>query len=88
MTVVAMTYIAEMFPAQPAALRRGSDDRPDHIPATAYGALILMASCGWRAVFVWGLRDRVSVVRTKLEESPRWLSTRVAMMKLTPSWHG
>ena len=77
MTVVAMTYISEMFPAR----ARGAYQA--HIlmiglcgiPATAYVArfLIPMASWGWRAVFVWGaLAIFFPLFAHRLEESPRW----------------
>jgi MFS transporter, putative metabolite:H+ symporter len=58
MTVVAITYISEMFPAT----RRGSYQGWIvtigllGVPATAYVAryTIPLASWGWRLVFVWG----------------------------------
>src|SRR6185295_17650553 len=58
MTVVAMTYISEMFPAG----RRGTYQAwimtigLCGIPVTAYVArfLIPAAPWGWRAVFIWG----------------------------------
>jgi putative MFS transporter len=77
MTVVAMTYIAEMFPAR----SRGAFQARIltigliGIPATAYVArfLIPMASWGWRAVFVWGAcAIAFPLFAHKLEESPRW----------------
>ncbi len=77
MTVVAMTYIAEMFPAR----SRGAFQARIltigliGIPATAYVArfLIPMASWGWRAVFVWGsCAIAFPLFAHKLEESPRW----------------
>jgi putative MFS transporter len=77
MTVVAMTYISEMFPAklrgryQALILTIGLCG----IPVTAYVArfIIPMASWGWRAVFVWGsLAMAFPFLARRLEESPRW----------------
>jgi putative MFS transporter len=77
MTVVAMTYISEMFPAklrgryQALILTIGLCG----IPVTAYVArfIIPFAPWGWRAVFVWGsLAMLFPVFAGRLEESPRW----------------
>jgi putative MFS transporter len=77
MTVVAMTYISEMFPAklrgryQAIILTLGLCG----IPVTAYVArfIIPFAPWGWRAVFVWGsLAMAFPLLARKLEESPRW----------------
>jgi len=77
MTVVAMTYISEMFPAklrgryQALILTIGLCG----IPVTAYVArfIIPMAPWGWRAVFVWGSLAMVfPLFAGRLEESPRW----------------
>jgi putative MFS transporter len=77
MTVVAITYISEMFPAS----RRGTYQAwimtigLCGIPATAYVArfVIPMAPWGWRAVFVWGsLALFFPLFARRLEESPRW----------------
>ena len=77
MTVVAMTYISEMFPAklrgryQALILTIGLCG----IPVTAYVArfIIPFAPWGWRAVFVWGsLAMAFPLLARKLEESPRW----------------
>src|SRR5215510_3584958 len=77
MTVVAMTYISEMFPAklrgryQALILTIGLCG----IPVTAYVArfIIPMAEWGWRAVFVWGsLAMAFPIFAGRLEESPRW----------------
>jgi putative MFS transporter len=77
MTVVAVTYISEMFPAS----RRGTYQAwimtigLCGIPATAYVArfLIPAAPWGWRAVFVWGSLALVFPwFAHRLEESPRW----------------
>ena len=78
MTVVAMTYISEMFPAR----IRGSYQAwiltigLCGIPVTAYVArfIIPLATWGWRAVFVWGaLAILFPFFSGRLEESPRWL---------------
>src|SRR5262249_61024561 len=77
MTVVAITYISEMFPAS----RRGTYQGwimtigLCGIPATAYVArfIIPVAAWGWRAVFVWGsLGLLFPIFAHRLEESPRW----------------
>ncbi len=77
MTVVAITYISEMFPAA----RRGTYQAwimtigLCGIPATAYFArfIIPMAPWGWRAVFIWGsLGLLFPFFARALEESPRW----------------
>jgi putative MFS transporter len=77
MTVVAMTYISEMFPARV----RGSYQARIltiglcGIPVTAYVArfIIPLAPWGWRAVFVWGsFAMAFPFFAGRLEESPRW----------------
>jgi putative MFS transporter len=77
MTVVAITYISEMFPAS----RRGTYQAwimtigLCGIPVTAYVArfLVPMAPWGWRAVFVWGALGLLfPLFARQLEESPRW----------------
>src|SRR5215471_1940212 len=77
MTVVAITYISEMFPAG----RRGTYQGwimtigLCGIPATAYVArfIIPLSPWGWRAVFVWGsLGLLFPFFAHLLEESPRW----------------
>jgi len=81
MTVVAMTYIGEMFPSrvrgafQARILMFGLIG----IPATAYVArfAIPQAAWGWRVVFVWGaLAIFFPFFARLLEESPRWLEHR------------
>ena len=81
MTVVAMTYIGEMFPSrvrgafQARILMFGLIG----IPATAYVARFAVphADWGWRAIFVWGaLALLFPVFGRRLEESPRWLERR------------
>jgi putative MFS transporter len=78
MTVVAMTYISEMFPAkvrgryQAHILTIGLCG----IPVTAYVArfIVPVAPWGWRAVFVWGsLAVAFPFFAGRLEESPPWL---------------
>jgi putative MFS transporter len=77
MTVVAITYISEMFPAK----RRGAYQGwimtvgVCGVPATAYVAryCIPMAAWGWRLVFVWLALGLLFLFFTHwLEESPRW----------------
>ena len=81
MTVVAMTYIGEMFPSrvrgkfQARILMFGLIG----IPATAYVARIAVpaADWGWRLIFVWGaLALFFPLFARRLEESPRWLEHR------------
>jgi MFS transporter, putative metabolite:H+ symporter len=81
MTVVAMTYIGEMFPSrvrgafQARILMFGLIG----IPATAYVARFAVphADWGWRLVFIWGaLAIFFPVFTRRLEESPRWLERR------------
>lgn len=81
MTVVAMTYISEMFPAR----LRGSYQAwiltigLCGIPVTAYVArfIIPLGAWGWRAVFVWGALAIVfPLFAGRLEESPRWFENR------------
>ena len=81
MTVVAMTYISEMFPArirgtyQAWILTIGLCG----IPVTAYVArfIIPLGVWGWRAVFVWGsLAFLFPFFAGRLEESPRWFENR------------
>jgi len=81
MTVVAMTYIGEMFPSrvrgafQARILMFGLIG----IPATAYVARFAVphADWGWRAIFIWGaLAIFFPLFARRLEESPRWLERR------------
>jgi MFS transporter, putative metabolite:H+ symporter len=81
MTVVAMTYIGEMFPSrvrgafQARILMLGLIG----IPATAYVARFAVphADWGWRVIFVWGaLAIFFPSFARRLEESPRWLERR------------
>jgi putative MFS transporter len=81
MTVVAMTYIGEMFPSrvrgafQARILMFGLFG----IPATAYVArfAVPQADWAWRVIFVWGaLAIFFPLFARRLEESPRWLERR------------
>jgi putative MFS transporter len=81
MTVVAMTYIGEMFPSrvrgafQARILMFGLIG----IPATAYVARFAVpyADWGWRVIFTWGaLAIFFPLFARRLEESPRWLERR------------
>src|SRR4030095_14957503 len=81
MTVVAMTYIGEMFPSRV----RGSFQARIlmfgliGIPATAYVARFAVphADWGWRVIFIWGaLAIFFPLFARRLEESPRWLERR------------
>jgi MFS transporter, putative metabolite:H+ symporter len=78
MTVVGVTYISEIFPAQ----RRGAYQAwilaagLAGIPATAYVArfCIPLAPWGWRLVFLWGaLALAFPMLASQIEESPHWL---------------
>ena len=80
MTVVAITYISEMFPAS----RRGTYQAwimtigLCGIPVTAYVARFIVpaATWGWRAVFVWGsLGLLFPLFAHHLEESPLWFES-------------
>src|SRR5258705_2518265 len=81
MTVVAMTYIGEMFPSrtrgafQARILMLGLIG----IPATAYVARFIVpyADWGWRVIFIWGsLAIFFPLFARHFEESPRWLERR------------
>jgi len=77
MTVIANTYISEMFPARVRGKYLASILTIGliGIPATALVARIVipLAPWGWRCVFVWGSLGAVSLCYLiKLPESPRW----------------
>jgi putative MFS transporter len=81
MTVIAITYISEIFPAN----RRGTYQGWIMtigllgIPCTAYIARLTvpLVAWGWRLVFVWGGLGIVIMLFAKhLEESPRWYENR------------
>lgn len=77
MTVVAITYISEIFPAK----RRGAYQGwimtigLFGIPITAHVAawLVPLSAWGWRLIFVWGSLGFLFVLfSNRMEESPRW----------------
>lgn len=81
MTVIAITYISEMFPMA----RRGAYQGWIltlgllGIPVTGYVARLVvpLASWGWRLVFAWGaLGLLIPLFVRQLEESPRWYASR------------
>jgi MFS transporter, putative metabolite:H+ symporter len=77
MTVSAITYISEMFPAKKRGTYQGwiMTIGLVGIPISAFvaGELIPKVSWGWRMVFVWGaLGIFIVLFSSKLEESPRW----------------
>lgn len=77
MTVVAVTYISEMFPARKRGTFQGwiMTIGLFGIPITAHVAeeLIPWVTYGWRLVFVWGaLGMLILLFANKIEESPRW----------------
>jgi putative MFS transporter len=77
MTVVGITYISEMFPADKRGTYQGwiMTIGLCGIPATAYVArfCVPLAPWGWRLVFVWGsLAILFPIFGTQLEESPLW----------------
>jgi len=81
MTAIAITYIAEMYPAE----RRGSYQGwimaigLCGIPVAALVARIVVPafSFGWRLVFIWGaLALLFPLAARRLEESPRWYEKR------------
>ncbi len=80
MTVVAITYIAEMFPTnkrgtyQAWVMTIGLFGIP--FSALVAGELIPRLSYGWRIVFIFGaLGIFMPLFSRKLEESPRWYET-------------
>ena len=77
MTVVAITYISEVFPARKRGTYQGwiMVIGLFGIPITAHVAevLIPMVAYGWRLVFIWGaLGMLILLFAHKIEESPRW----------------
>jgi putative MFS transporter len=86
MTVAAITYISEMFPAS----KRGTYQAWIMtigllgIPASAFvaGEITPMAAYGWRLVFIWGaLGILILLFSHKLEESPRWYENQGQLAK-------
>ena len=81
MTVAAITYISEIFPASKRGTYQGwiMTIGLVGIPISAFvaGELIPKAAWGWRMVFVWGaLGIFILLFSRKLEESPRWYENR------------
>lgn len=77
MTVVAITYISEMFPASKRGTYQGWIMMIGlfGIPFSALSAKVFipMGTFGWRLVFVWGgLGIFAAAFFSMLEESPRW----------------
>jgi putative MFS transporter len=77
MTVVAITYVSEMFPARWRGTYQGwiMTIGLIGIPATAYVArfTVPIAEWGWRFVFLWGSAGLLFLLFAhRLEESPRW----------------
>jgi putative MFS transporter len=80
MTVVAITYISEMFPANKRGTYQGwvMTIGLFGIPFSAIvaGELIPRFAYGWRIVFIFGaLGIFMPLFARKLEESPRWFET-------------
>jgi putative MFS transporter len=77
MTVIAITYISEIFPAKKRGTYQGwiMVIGLFGIPITARVAeeLIPMFTYGWRLVFIWGSLGMLALLfAKKMEESPRW----------------
>ncbi len=77
MTVIAITYISEVFPAKKRGTYQGwiMVIGLFGIPITARVAeeLIPMFTYGWRLVFIWGSLGMLALLfAKKMEESPRW----------------
>lgn len=77
MTVVAITYISETFPAKNRGTFQGwiMTIGLSGIPITAYVARFLIPSApwGWRLVYIWGALGFVfAILALRLKESPRW----------------
>jgi len=86
MTVVGITYISEMFPADKRGTYQGWIMTVGlcGIPATAYVAryCVPLAPWGWRLVFVWGsLGILFPLFASKLEESPLWYESNHELTK-------
>jgi putative MFS transporter len=81
MTAVAITYIAEMYPARSRGTFQGWVMAIGlcGIPGAALVARLLVPAFpfGWRLVFVWGAVALIfPLLARKLEESPRWYEKR------------
>lgn len=77
MTVVAITYVSEMFPPKKRGTYQGWIMTIGllGIPITAHVAawLVPLGGIGWRLIFVWGgLGILVLLFTNQFEESPRW----------------
>jgi putative MFS transporter len=88
MTVVALTYINEMFPAKRRGAYQGwiTTIGLCGIPVTAYVArfVIPLVGWGWRLVFVWGSLGLIfALFAIRLEESPRWYESRGRLAEAT-----
>lgn len=78
MTVIANTYVGEVFPAHERGKYLGLVMTVGliGIPATAWVArfVVPFAPWGWRLVFVWGALGVFALIfATRIVESPRWL---------------
>lgn len=78
MTVIANTYISEIFPAAKRGRTMGLVMTLGllGIPATAWVArfVVTVAPWGWRLIFVWGgLGILAMALAARIPESPRWL---------------
>jgi putative MFS transporter len=81
MTAIAITYIAEMYPARARGTFQGwvMGIGLCGIPGAALVARLLVPAFpfGWRLVFVWGAVALIfPLLARKLEESPRWYEKR------------
>ena len=81
MTVVAITYISEIFPAKKRGAFQGwiMTIGLAGIPITAYVARFMVpaAPWGWRLVYIWGALGIIfGLLALRLKESPRWFENR------------
>jgi putative MFS transporter len=81
MTVVAMTYVSEMFPATKRGTYQGWILMIGlfGIPFSALAARVFipLGTFGWRLVFVWGaLGTFVVIFASKIQESPLWYESK------------
>ncbi|CAL9354813.1 Inner membrane metabolite transport protein YdjE [Streptomyces sp. enrichment culture] len=81
MTVVAVIYVAEMYPAavrgryQAYAIVIGICGTP--VTSLIASAVVPLSDWSWRLVFLWGSLGMLLVLFTRhLKESPRWLESR------------
>ena len=78
MTAIAISYIAEMYPARIRGTYQGwiMAIGACGVPVTAFVARLMIpaVSFGWRLVFLWGaLALIIPILSGILDESPRWL---------------